>query len=345
MEQTNGINMDSIKITTTEMHTGGEPLRIVESGYPDLTGETVLEKRRCARDKYDHLRKLLIFEPRGHYDMYGVIIVKADISEADFGVIFIHNEGYSTMCGHAVIALGRYAVDKGLVKNIQSPETQVNIQCPCGLVKCFVEYKDGKTGRVRFNSVPAFAFAIDLEVDVPKCGKIVLDIGYGGAFYALVPAEKVGLDVRKSSTTELVQAADAISSAVKKSVKIEHPDSPDLGFLYGTIITDGLDKYSDQPTANLCVFADREVDRSPTGSGVTARIAVQFARGQISLGDVRTFENGKVNSKFTGMALKQVKCGKHDAVQVEVSGHGFYSGSNTFTVEEDDDLKAGFLLK
>ena len=161
--------------------------------------------------------------------------VKPDHPDADFGVLFMHNEGYSTMCGHAVIALGRYAIDKGLVKNVQSPETEMNIQVPSGLVKATVEYENGKTGNVRFSTVPAFAFALDVEVDVPKFGKITVDIGYGGAFYAIVSSEKVGLDVRNSRMVDLVEAADTISSAVKKQIKVTHPDSADLGFLYGTI--------------------------------------------------------------------------------------------------------------
>ena len=143
------------------MHTGGEPLRIIVSGYPKIEGTSILEKRKFAREKCDHLRKMLVFEPRGHYDMYGAILVEPDIAGADLGTLFIHNEGYSTMCGHAVIALGRFAVDYGYVKP-QEPETEVAVQCPCGLVKAFVEYnsKQKKTGRVRFHSVPAFAFSL-----------------------------------------------------------------------------------------------------------------------------------------------------------------------------------------
>ena len=144
-------------ITTTEMHTGGEPLRIVESGYPEIIGETILEKRKYALEKLDHLRKFIIYEPRGHYDMYGTLLVKPDLPGMDLAVLFIHNEGYSTMCGHAVIALGRYAIDKGLVQMIE-PETEVNIQCPCGPVKAWVSCSNGRSGRVRFQSVPAFAF-------------------------------------------------------------------------------------------------------------------------------------------------------------------------------------------
>lgn len=150
---------DGPVLSVVDMHAGGEPLRIILSGYPQVNGDTVLAKRRYVRDHLDHLRKVLMFEPRGHYDMYGALLVQSEIPVADLGVLFMHNEGYSTMCGHAVIALGRFAVDYGLVRNPTSPETQINIHCPCGLVKAFVEYNNGKTGAVRFHSVPAFVFA------------------------------------------------------------------------------------------------------------------------------------------------------------------------------------------
>lgn len=150
---------EGAELSVVDMHTGGEPLRVILSGYPEVQGDSLLSKRRYVREHLDHLRKVLMYEPRGHYDMYGALIVDSELPEADLGVLFMHNEGYSTMCGHAVIALGRFAVDYKLVKDPQSPETQVNIHCPCGLVKAFVEYSNGQTGVVRFHSVPAFAFA------------------------------------------------------------------------------------------------------------------------------------------------------------------------------------------
>ena len=145
--------MSELQIETVEMHTGGEPVRLVVSGFPQVRGETILAKRRYAREQLDHLRRLLIFEPRGHFDMYGVIPVTPDQPEADLAVLFMHNEGYSTMCGHAVIALGRWAVDEGLVPVVE-PETLVNIQCPCGLVRAKVEVVDGRAGAVRFRKCP-----------------------------------------------------------------------------------------------------------------------------------------------------------------------------------------------
>ena len=330
-------------IETVEMHTGGEPVRIVASGYPPVRGDTILAKRRYAKEQLDHLRRLLMFEPRGHFDMYGVIPVEPDLPEADLAVLFMHNEGYSTMCGHAVIALGRWAVDSGRVK-LRAPETPVAIQCPCGLVRARVAIEGGRPGAVRFESVPAFAFALDRTVEVPGAGAVTLDIGYGGAFYAFLPAARFGLDVRRSPTRDLVDAAAVVIEAVKRQVPLEHPDDPDLAFLYGTILTDGADAWSEQPTANICVFAEREVDRSPTGSGVTARIALQHARGLIALGRERKFES-VTGALFTGKALRETRAGRFPAVTVEVGGRAHYTGTARFTLEDGDDIGRGFLLK
>lgn len=336
-----------LAIETVDMHTGGEPVRIITGGFPAIPGTTILEKRRYAREHLDHLRKLLIFEPRGHYDMYGVIPVEPDHPEADMAVLFIHNEGYSTMCGHATIALGRYAVDYGIVEP-KVPETIVNLQCPCGLVRVAVdvaETPDGfMSGAARFVSVPSFAFALDAEVEVPGFGPVLLDIGYGGAFYAVLPAQRLGLDLHASSLSDLVDAADRVTKAAAAQVSLEHPDDPDLAFLYGTILTDGRDRWEEAATRNLCVFAEREVDRSPTGSGVSARIAIQVARGDIDPDQSRTFES-VTGSSFSARALGREKAGRFEAVRVEVAGHAYYTGTARFTLEEGDALGEGFLLR
>ncbi len=270
-----------------------------------------------------------------------------DLPDADLAVLFMHNQGYSTMCGHAIIALGRYAVDQGLVEAVE-PETRVAIQCPCGLVVAHVAVANGKSGRVRFESVPAFAFALDAIAQTREWGPVLVDIGYGGAFYALVAADQFGLDVRTSRTRDLVDAASAITEAVQASVPLDHPDGTDLAFLYGTILTDGNDSAGDigAPTAsaNVCVFADAQVDRSPTGSGVTARIAVQHRRRQIALGESRTFES-VTGATFTGRAVREARVGDRPAVVVEVAGSAHYTGESRFTVEAGDPLGAGFLLR
>jgi proline racemase len=333
------VEIQAGEIQTVEMHTGGEPVRLVIGGYPPIPGATILAKRRHAQAQLDHLRRLLMFEPRGHFDMYGVLPVEPDLPGADLAVLFIHNEGYSTMCGHAVIALGRWAVDKGIVPRREG-ETRVAIQCPCGLVEAFV----AADGAVRFRSVPAFAFALDAEVAVPGLGSVTLDIGYGGAFYALLPAARFGLDVRRSAARDLVDAASAVTAAAKAQIPLSHPDDPDLAFLYGTILTDGTDGDGAAPSANICVFAAREVDRSPTGSGVTARIAVQHARGRAALGQTRRFAS-VTGAVFTGKAVAATRAGAFGAVTVEVGGKAHYTGRATFTLEPDDEIGKGFLLR
>ncbi|XP_053330772.1 trans-3-hydroxy-L-proline dehydratase [Spea bombifrons] len=336
---------DGPVLSVVDMHTGGEPVRIVLSGAPEPEGLSLLEKRRWARDHQDWVRRVLLLEPRGHRDMYGAWLVASEEAEAHLGVLFMHNEGYSTMCGHAVIALGRFALDYGLVKEAAGPETPVNIHCPCGLVRAYVTHSEGRSGAVRFHSVPAFAWATDVPVEVPGYGPVVLDVAYGGAFYAFVSAERFGLDVCASKTRDLVDVAAAVTSSVKEQVKLTHPDSADLAFLYGTVLTDGKDAYSEEPTANMCVFADSQVDRSPTGSGVTARIALQYHKGLIQLNQTRAFKSGATASVFTGKALKETTCGGFKAVVVEVSGRAHYTGTSSFVTESEDQLKDGFLLK
>ncbi|XP_037100811.1 trans-L-3-hydroxyproline dehydratase [Syngnathus acus] len=337
---------EGAKLSVVDMHTGGEPLRIIVSGYPEVKGQTLLSKRRYVREHLDHLRRVLMLEPRGHYDMYGALLVASELPDAHLGVLFMHNEGYSTMCGHAVVALGRFAVDYGLAKEPRSPETPVNIHCPCGLVRAFVEYADeGKTGAVRFLSVPAFVFATDVTVAVEGFGDVTVDISYGGAFYAFVDARRFDLDVRESRTRHLVDAATAVTKAVKSQVKLRHPVSDDLAFLYGTILTDGKDEFSSDATANVCVFAEAQVDRSPTGSGVTARVALQYHKGQIRLNQSRTFQSGATGSQFTGKAVEETTCGDFKAVVVEVAGRAFYTGASCFVQEAADQLNGGFLLK
>ncbi len=330
-------------LTVTDMHTGGEPVRIVTGGYPPVPAGTILEKRAYVRDHLDHLRKVLMFEPRGHYDMYGVLPVKPDLPGADLAVLFMHNEGYSTMCGHATIALGRYAVDQGLVEK-REPVTTVNIEAPCGMVVASVEVEDGKAGAVSFESVPAFLYAGDREVALPGAGKVRFDIAYGGAFYALADCRQFGLEFGKSRVRDFVDAATALTGKLKAEFPLSHPAHADLGFLYGTILTDGKDEFSDEPTKNVCVFAEAEVDRSPTGSGVTARLAAMHAKGRIGIGQERLFES-ITGSRFSGAVERTTREGGHQAIIARVGGRAFYSGKAEFGVEPEDELGRGFLLR
>ncbi|MBB3144571.1 trans-L-3-hydroxyproline dehydratase [Phyllobacterium trifolii] len=329
-------------LTAIDMHTGGEPLRIVTGGYPKLPKGTILEKRAYVRDRLDHLRKILIFEPRGHFDMYGAVLVEPNLPGADLAVLFMHNEGYSTMCGHAIMALGRYAVDYGIVAKVE-PVTTVHIECPCGMVVASVEIRDGKSGGVSFESVPAFLYTGDQMIELPGFGNINFDVAYGGAFYALADCHQFGLEFGRDPARNFIDAATVLTEAVKEAVSLDHPDHKDLAFLYGSILTDGADDWNEGPTKNVCIFADAQLDRSPTGSGVTARLAAMFAKGQIREGNARIFES-IVGSRFAGFVASTTKAGDFDAITARVSGHAYYSGKAEFIVEDDDPLGQGFLV-
>ena len=325
-------------LSTVEMHTGGEPTRIVVDGWPKFSGRTLLDKRREARERHDHLRRGLMLEPRGHDGMYGALLVEPDHPEADLAVLFMHNEGYSTMCGHATIALARWAVESGRVKR-QSPESVVRLQCPCGLVVARV----AEDGTVRFESVPSFAYALDRVAPTSTWGPVTVDIAYGGAFYAFLAADSIGLDLRTSPMRAIVDAGEEIALAATKAIPIDHPDEPDLAFLYGTILTDGGDG-KDGPSRNVCIFAGRQIDRSPTGSGVTARMALLLARREARLGEERRFESC-TGAIFTGRAVREAPSvyGRR-AVIVEVGGRAHVIGEAQFRFDANDPLRDGFSL-
>ena len=321
-------------VSTIEMHTGGEPTRIVVDGWPRLHGSSLLDKRRDVTERFDHLRRGLMLEPRGHDGMYGALLVEADHPEADLAVLFMHNEGWSTMCGHATIALARWAVESGRVAG-----PTVRLQCPCGLVVAHV----ASDGSVRFESVSSFVYALDRIAPTPTWGPVAVDIAYGGAFYAFLPADSIGLDLHQSPMRQIADAGEEIAAATAKAVPIEHRDEPDLAFLYGTILTDGGNG-TDRPSRNVCVFAGRQIDRSPTGSGVSARMALQVARRQARIGEQRSFESC-TGAVFSGVAVREAApVGPRKAVVVEVGGVAHVTGESRFRFDEDDPLRAGFSL-
>jgi proline racemase len=330
----------AVTLDYVDLHTAGEPVRIVTGGYPALKGATILAKRRDARENHDHLRRAMMLEPRGHAGMYGVIPVEPSVPGAVLGVLFTHNEGYSTMCGHATIALGRWIVDEGLVAKVE-PVTRFAIEAPCGRLDLACTVEHGVVTQVRFESVPAFVLARDLPVEVPGRGRVVTDIAYGGAFYAVLPASALGLDFFTTGVEDLLAAAGDLVDAIRATVPIRHPEEPDLGFLYGAIVTDGAP--AGQESWNLCVFAERQIDRSPTGSGVTARMALDHAKGLVRPGVVRTFR-GVSGEPFTGEVSRPTPEGPPGAVRVQVGGRGFYAGRGRFVIEPDDPLGWGFPL-
>jgi proline racemase len=256
--------------TTIDAHTAGEPLRIITSGLPFIPGASILERRRYVREHLDHVRQTLMLEPRGHADMYGAILTPPVSSGADFGVVFLHNEGYSSMCGHGVIALATVAVATGMV-TAQIGETRVGMDTPAGFVEAFAEWDGRKVGRVRICNVPSFVYRSDLEIQTNSFGKLLVDVVFGGAFYAYLNAAQAHLEVRPNDYANLIKLGHEVKHAVEAVCEVVHPLEPELRGIYGAMI-DG-EAFSSAINAtelrqsNVCVFADRQVDRSPTGTG------------------------------------------------------------------------------
>lgn len=329
-------------ITTVETHTAGEPLRIVTSGIPEIPGRSVLEKRRYFMGNLDHLRRALILEPRGHADMYGAVITEPSSREAHFGVIFMHNEGYSTGCGHAVIALAKVAVLTGIVE-AREPQTEVRMETPSGLVRAFVEVRGGKVGGVKFLNVPSFVYALDREVEVEGVGRVRYDAAFGGAFYAFVEAEDLALKCAPENYRRIIELGMRIKRAVMGSLDVRHPFEDDLSFLYGTIFVCPPEDEGSH-SRHVTVFAEGEVDRCPTGTGVSARLPLLLARGEARVGEELVFES-LINTKFTGRIVEVTKYGPYDAVIPEVGGDAHVIAKNTFLIDPEDPLKYGFFLR
>lgn len=336
---------DWMQIKTIDMHTGGEPLRVIIDGFPELKGNSVLEYRRFCKEKYDYLRMALLFEPRGHADMYGCILVPPNTAESDFGILFMHNEGYSTMCGHAIIAISTLAAQMNWIK-VKEGENVLKIDAPCGQIISFVNVENGVVNSVRFHCVPSFVVGLDYQVETENYGNISYDLAYGGAFYAYVDLRKNNLnfDLSASSYQKIIHAGKEIKQAViQLNDSIIHPFEEELGFLYGTIFIDKTTT-AHVDNKNVCVFADGEVDRCPTGSGVSGRMAIHHARKELGLGQQMRIES-ITGSVFTGSIASEEDYGPYSAVIPQVEGTAHITGMHTFLIDPKDPMKAGFILR
>jgi trans-L-3-hydroxyproline dehydratase len=274
--------------------------------------------------------------------MYGALLTEPATPDADLGVLFLHNEGYSTMCGHGIIALTRVVLELGLFP-MERPVTRLEIDTPAGRVRASARIEDRRVAGVCFRNVPSFVVALDDEVEVPGVGRMRYDLGFGGAFYAYVRAEDVGLRCEPEAVGRLVELGGAVKDAVMEARPVEHPTDPDLGFLYGTIFTDpasGADAHS----RNVCIFADGEVDRSPTGTGVSGRLAIEHARGRLPVGETFVVES-IIGTRFVGRIVEETEVGPYPGVVPEVEGQAYITGRHEFWVDPDDPLGHGFLLR
>ncbi|MFB6723835.1 proline racemase family protein [Kribbella sp. NPDC056345] len=319
-------------VSVVDYHTAGEPFRIVTDGGPVVPGSTVAERRLTAQSSaaIDAVRLLLVNEPRGHADMYGCFVVPPDDAGAHFGVLFWHKDGYSTACGHGTIALGVWAVESGLVPAARDGVTEVVIDVPSGRVAAQVTCAGGRVVGVAFQNVESFVLARA----VPVAG-VVADISFGGAFYASLPASSVGLTVTPDCYAELIKIGRQIKWDLN-DVAV-HPTDPRLNGLYGTILYDDLGPLHQR---NVAIFADGQADRSPCGSGTSARLALLHADGLLPPGAALLHES-IVGTTFRGRVLSETPTG----ILTEVSGTAHRTGTATFTLDPHDPLGTGFTLR
>lgn len=329
-------------IQAIDSHTAGEPTRIVTGGIPNIPGKTMPEKKAYLEENLDYLRTAIMLEPRGHNDMFGSIITPPCSDEADLGIIFMDGGGYLNMCGHGTIGAVTAAVETGMVPMVE-PITRVVLDAPAGLVKADATVVNGKVQSVSFVNVPAFHYKKDVKVQLEGVGEVTLDISFGGSFFAIIKASELGLKVVPENTSKLVPLALKLRDAVNEQIEIQHPTLPHIK-------TVDLVEIYDAPThpeatyKNVVIFGQGQVDRSPCGTGTSAKLATLHSKGEIAVGEKFVYES-ILGTLFYGEIVETTKVGDFDAVIPKVAGSAYITGFNHFVIDETDPVKYGFILK
>ncbi|MCK5120110.1 MAG: proline racemase family protein [Candidatus Latescibacteria bacterium] len=321
-------------ITAIDSHTAGEPTRIVTGGLPFIPGKSMAEKKHYLREKLDYVRTALIQEPRGYRDMFGAILVPPVSGEADLGVVFIGCGRYYNMCGHGSIGIAVVALKMGWIEAVE-PFTDVVLDTPAGLIRARVAVKDGKIGKGAIRNVPCFLHTPDFEVEVPGVGTVRLDIAFGGNFFALVEAGQLGMEIEPEYAEAFQKKGLAIREAVNRRAKIVHPVLGHITGLEEVMFYAG--------NRNVVILGEGSVDRSPCGTGTSARMAALFAKGELELGQEFVHES-IIGTRFYGRLVEEASIGDFRAVVPELESEAYITGIHQWVMEPDDPLKHGFLL-
>lgn len=328
-------------INAIDSHTMGEPTRIIVGGIPKLKGKTMAEKKQFLIDEMDHIRTGIMLEPRGHANMFGSIITQPCNDEADFGIIFMDGGGYLNMCGHGSIGAITVSIETGMVEAVE-PTTEVVMDTPAGIVTGKAKVKEGKVEEVSIVNVPSFLYKKDVEVDVPDLGKITLDISFGGSFFAIVHASKVGLKIEPQNAGKLTEIALKIREACNSQVEIQHPTLSHIKTVDLVEIYDAP-THPDATYKNVVVFGQGQVDRSPCGTGTSAKLATLYSKGELKEGELFVYES-ILGTLFKGKIVGKTKVGEYEAIIPEITGAAYITGFNTFLFDDKDPVKHGFVL-
>lgn len=330
-------------IDAVDAHAAGEPIRIITGGLPVLEGSTILERAGNFAERCDRVRTLLMKEPRGHREMFGSAIVPPATDDGDIGIIFMHNEGMSTMCGHGMIGTLTTAAELGLIP-VQDGKNCVKVDAPAGRIVANIEMQEGRAERVSFSNVPAFVYAEKVRFPISGIGEVEAAIAYGGAFYIIIEEEKLGLRVLPKNAAECVERAMELKRWANENLDIRHPVEQDIHGIYGVLITSPVVRTDvGCRSRHVCVFAEGSTDRSPCGTGTSARSALLVSRGELKIGE--TFEAASIiNTKFSARVLAVTTICKYKAIIPEISGTAWITGFHRFVVDPADPLQDGFLL-
>lgn len=324
-----------------DSHTMGEPTRIIVGGVPHVPGKTMADKRAYLDQKMDHIRTSIMHEPRGHKDMFGSILTSPVHEDADFGIVFMDGGGYLNMCGHGSIGAVTVAIETGIVSAVE-PETTVAFDAPAGLIRARAAVEKGVVKSVTIRNVPAFLYKENVTVDVPELGKIKMDISFGGSFFAIVAATELGLKVSPANIDQLIKAGMAIKKAANEQIPIQHPELEHIK-------TIDLVEIFDQPTnpeanyKNVVIFGDGQADRSPCGTGTSAKMATLHAKGKLALNQEFVYES-IIGTLFRGKLVEETQVGEFAAVVPEITGSAYITGFNQFVIDPNDPVKHGFTL-
>lgn len=332
----------SRSISAIDSHTAGEPTRIVVGGMPHIPGTTMADKKEYLETNLDWMRKALMLEPRGHANMFGSVLTAPSSDEADFGIIFMDGGGYLNMCGHGTIGAATAAVETGIVPLVE-PITHVTLDAPAGLIRAQVEVKNQKVQCVTFTNVPAFLYQRDVKVTTPGLGEVTFDIAFGGSFFAIVKDKYFGLEIRPENCGRLVELAMELRDVINRDVKVQHPllshiNTVDLVEIYGKPV------HPEANYRNVVIFGDGQVDRSPCGTGTSAKMAALCAKGELEVGEEFVYES-ITGTIFKGRLTEKTTVGEYEAYVPQITGSAWITGFNQFVIDETDPVKHGFVLK
>jgi proline racemase/trans-L-3-hydroxyproline dehydratase len=324
-----------------DSHTGGNAERVIVGGVPQIPGRTMMEKLKYTRDNLDHLRTLLVHEPRGHNNMFASFLLPPTVDGADVGVLYLEPGGYPTMCGHGTIGVCTVLVETGMVE-VEEPITEVVLDTAAGVVRAEVAVKDGLAESVTIRNVPSFLYKADVEVNVPDVGRVVLDIAYGGNFYAILPAEAVGLEIDPQHDSEIISLGTRIWRAANEQVDIHHPEEPEIDSInYVEFSAPATDPKATMK--NAVAVPPAGIDRSPCGTGTSAKMATLYAKGELGLNEEFVHES-IIGSLFYGELVEETKVGDYTAVIPTIRGSAHIMGIHQFVLDPRDPFPAGFLL-